>query len=241
MANTKLRKEQVDFTGFEDFIVGLKLSWSSTSVIIVSKGGAYFPSVSKVRVIDSDLIGTGSFSSNTWYYVYVYLSGSTWTVDMSTTAPVLYHGTGKYKNGDNARRFVGVARTDGSGNIFNFQHHVESNMIFYQQQQDASPFRVLSNGVATTETNVSLAAVVPALSRFAKIKITNTSGSQIAYLGNSIDSNTLSSGQAILAVGTSGTVITDYPLDSSQQLSYMYPSNPTNGLYVDVLGYYYER
>ena len=57
-------------------------------------------------------LSSSGTAASTFYYIYVYMSGATMTLEYSTTVPVLQAGTGLYsKTGDSTRTLVGAAYT----------------------------------------------------------------------------------------------------------------------------------
>jgi hypothetical protein len=64
--------------------------------------------------------GTGGLVSNTLYYAYVFMSGSTMTGEFSTTAPAIDTTYGHHiKTGDGTRTLVGLIRTNASSQFVN--------------------------------------------------------------------------------------------------------------------------
>lgn len=234
--------EQIKETVQIGFISGLKLSWTNASGMSISSGAAYIQSLG----YNLNVTGTISksnlvLSSSTTYHVYLYLNGASPDFELSTTAPVLYYGTACQKTGDSSRRYLGSILTNSTAGIYSFLHSVQSGLIYYMNQQDASPFRVLANGKATTETTIACNTVVPVTSRVAKVKFSNTDAGQNCWIGNSADGIVLSAGVAILGVNVSTAPIVDIPLDGSQAMTYLFTALPASGLYVDVYGYWMER
>jgi hypothetical protein len=219
-------------------ITGLVLEWVSTSSIKVKKGAAYVPSVgtnsNNLVVVSADITVTSiSLGNSTWGHVYLYDNAGTAAVEVVTTAPVIYFATVYQKTGDTSRRYLGSVRTDGSGNIYRFQH--ESDRMFYLVPANASPFRVLNGGTATTRTNVSLANAVPVTARIASVRIAETGG-QGANIGNPDDSGTF-----IFQVDANGrSQADDIPLDSSQRMTY-YGVAAGVQLFLDVHSYRFQR
>lgn len=220
-----------------DMISGLKLIWNSATSISVDKGSAYIPgSSSLVQVAATITKSSLSLSNNTWYHAYLYLNSGTADVEIVTTAPASYFGTAYQKTGDSTRRYVGSLRTDGSGNVRRFLH--DGTSIFYLVDVTVSPFAVLSNGSATSETNVDCSALIPVTSRVGLFQLVND-GSVVLWFGNSADGVT-QPGAGFIALGTTKIATPDLPLDSSQQISYAFTS-ATSGAYAYVRGYRFER
>lgn len=222
-----------------DFIQGFEMVWDATNRVLVSKGSCYIPSLGYVQDFDQELTVTASLSANTWYYVYAYMNGSTPTGEFSTTAPVIYHGWARYKNGENNKRYIGAVLTNASGHIYKFSHDAQANKIHYLDQQDGSPFRVLSNGSATTETTVTITSVVPPGTHFIYFHATNTNSTFLLVFGNSIDNVSLPSGY-VVAIGNGKDAYVEFPTDTTPAFTYALQGSG-GGAYVDVFGYTYKR
>jgi hypothetical protein len=136
-------------------------------------------------------------------------------------------------------------RTDGSGNIWNFLHDVAAgnNYIHYRSgPYYVLPFRLVVGGTATTETTVSAANVVPVTSRLGYFRLGSlTTNGVVAWTGTSDDSVTVP-GAGIFGLVQGADLNVTHPLNSSQQLTYAYSSAPaTDGVYIDVRGYWFMR
>lgn len=227
------------------YIDGLKMVWVSGTALTVTTGAAYIPSLGKVLRASSDIAKTGlSLTASTWYHVYLYNNAGTPDIELSTTAPAApYSGTARTKMGDTSRRYVGSARTDTAGGIYNFLHCGTS--VTYRNVQGGSPFRVLSNGTAITETTVSMAAVVPVTSKQVFVRVINNATSAATaqiYTGVSDDSAAGPPTSGIMTFDPTKDGFVYHPLDSSQSMTYWYRTAPSGGgAYMDIYGYHYER
>jgi hypothetical protein len=115
----------------------------------------------------------------------------------------------------------------------------QGDTVMYFENTTATPFRVLPGGTATSETTVSLAAVVPPTSLLALIKYVNTSTTQAAYLGNSSERDTTN---LIVPVYVATEVSAEFPLTGARAMTYKYAASPGAGaLYIDVRGYRFVR
>lgn len=219
-----------------DFIHGLLLSWVSNSSITIATGAARPPSDELLTVETAITVSSISLGNNTWGHVYLYDNAGTPAVEVVTTAPVSYFGHAYQKTGDATRRYLGSVRTDGSGGVYKFYH--QNDTVYYLENTQASPFRVLSAGTATTETSVSLAAVVPPTSLVALVNCLNTS-TVGAALGNASERDTTN---LVRYVYPSGGDEKEIPLAGAQAMTYKYASSPGAGaLYIDVQGYRFVR
>lgn len=227
----------------QGYIDGLKMVWNSATSLSVTSGAAFIPSLSKCLQSPSAITKSGlSLAASTWYHVYLYLNAGVPDIEIVTTVPAApYNGGARTKTGDTSRRYIGSVLTDVSGNIYNFLS-LPGGFISYRVKTSNAPFRVLANGQAIAQTNISLQGVIPVTSRCAYIVPTNQDATYAVYFSSS-DSSEPSAEITFQSSGASGMSRppTFMHLDTSQTFSYSYQSAPTGGLYVDVWGYTYER
>ncbi|HIE5971631.1 TPA: hypothetical protein ACXN3R_003636 [Stenotrophomonas maltophilia] len=224
-------------------ILGLQMEYVGPASIRVSSGSAWIPSLQRAIEVPSALTLSGlTLAANTWYHLYLYLNGSTPAIESVTDAPAApYSGTARAKTGATSRRYIGSFRTNAAGAIFNFAQ--TGTAIAYKNAQSNAPFRVLSQGTATTETTVSLAAVVPLTSRLATVQLYNFADTNMGT-GTSDDSAVGPPSQpndALFLVRRDATAMVSHPLDGSQAMTYWLTAVPVGSVYVDVFGYVYER
>jgi hypothetical protein len=220
------------------YISGFQMKWVSGTALTLTSGAAYIEGTGSVLFSDSDIAKTGlSLAANTWYHVYPFDNAGTPDFILSTTAPATpYNGTARSMTGDSGKRYVGSVKTDASGNIRSFKIS-GSHYMYRDNGVDGTPFNlILNNGMATAKTTVSLASLVPEGGAFAKLRVNNTS-SVAARIGAPDDN---SSGNITSINGNTQTFL-DTPVDDSQAITYYYGSSPTNGLYISVTGYIFER
>lgn len=218
-------------------IEGAKMIWNSATSISLGEGSLFAENGDFIQITSTLTLSSLSLSASTWYHLYAYLSSGSPAVELITTAPTTWKGTAQSKTGDTSRRYVGSVLTDGSGNIYSFIHHLQTNEILYTAANGVSPFRVLSSGSATSTTNVACSSVVPVTSGVAKLRFTNSpSSTQVASIG--VGSTVIVN----LSIASNGFshLFTDWALDSSRQFSYSFPASG-GVLIVDVLGYLFER
>lgn len=217
-------------------IDGLKLIWNSATSLSVSTGSCFAPDSSFIN-ISSLLTASGlSLSVSTWYHIYVYLSSGAAAMEVVTTAPTTWKGTAYGKTADTSRRYIGSVKTDASGNVYEFIH--QDNIIQYKNvSAAASPFRVLSNGTATTATSIDLSGMVPITSRLANLRFYN-GGTQACYTNEGSGVSTSVYFAGILAVAIQNQV-GNHPINTSQAIYYLVTSG--GSLYVDIMGYVYNR
>ena len=229
---------------FETIIEGFRLRWNSATSIDISAGKCFAENGDLIDIDTPTTKSSLSLSATTIYHVYAYLSSGTPAFEIVTTAPVAWKNTAFSKTADTSRRYLGSLLTDGSGNVYNFLHHPETGKIFYRNVQGASPFRVLSGGTATTETTVSLSAIIPTTAVFANVRLINTSDKNL-WTGVSDDSASgpPSSGMIGVAPITGQiSVFIDHPIDSSRAFTYWLQSAPgSGGATIDIYGYLFNR
>ncbi|WP_164086630.1 hypothetical protein [Stenotrophomonas maltophilia] len=224
-------------------ILGLQMEYVGPASIRVSSGSAWIPSLQRAVEVQSALTLSGlSLTANTWYHVFLYMNGAVPAIEAVIAVPAApYSGTARAKTGDTTRRYIGSFRTNAAGAIFNFAQ--TGTTIAYKNAQANPPFRVLSQGTATSETSISLAAVVPSTSRLATVQIYNFTDTNMGT-GTSDDSAVGPPSQpndAVYLVRRDSTAMVPHPLDSSQTMTYWLTTTPVGSAYVDVFGYVYER
>ncbi len=214
---------------------GMLLSWNSTTSITISAGRCYTESGLLIALSSPVTLSSLSLSANTWYHLYAAIVSGSPTVVHSTDTPVVYKGSARSRTANTAQRYIGSIRTTTGGAIFNFQH--AGGKIFYQEQLDVTPFRVLSNGTATVDTTVACSAIVPISCRSIALRVFNLATSATGLLiHNGLGSNQM------YTFNAGNQVFFDFPLNSSQELRYRFSGVPTGGgAYLDVVSYTLER
>lgn len=215
------------------YIDGLKLEWISNTQVRVATGAAYVPGPKRIAELSTAVTLTPSLSANTWYYVYLTVSGATVSAEAVSTAPASpYAGTARAKTGDTSRRFLASFRTNASSQILQFVY--DSGRIFYQ----AALPSVLSNGLATASTVVSLADYVPSVCKTAMLRHTNNSATTASRMSNqsAIFPNYL------LNFAPMADAYIDFVIDPGQSVTYWNGlAPPSQGVYIAVVGYLLER
>lgn len=232
-------KEDVD----KAYIEGFRLVRAGAAALDIHSGECYAENGDKINSTSTISLTSLSLTTSTLYHVYVYLSGGTPTAEVVTTAPAApYKGKARSKTSDTTRRYIGSVYATGTNTLAYWNHMPNLGLMMFTQDQSASPWRVLSNGLATTETTISFGSLVPAgPAMVIKAKFSNTSATRYPSLGNSEDGITLAAGVGIYVVNLSASPTIDFPLDASGNMSYLYDVAPATGLYVDLYGYFYER
>lgn len=223
-------------------IEGNKMVWLSGSGLRLTSGSAYIPSLGYAIDAPTDIDKTGLvLAPSTWYHLYRYVNAGVPDFEIVTTAPAVpYSGTARSKTGDTSRRYVGSAKTDGSGAIYAFKHHSNGSII-YMANIIGVPFLVVSGGVATTATNVDLSALVPVTSKAAYLQARNTDTSVAVALGTSDQGYTTVSSAFQSLVDPNSAVVALVNTNDSQVLNYLFRSAPTGQFNVRCTGYVLER
>lgn len=227
-------------------IEGLALAWLSDTGLSAASGAAYIVGDGRLVPVPTAITKAGlSLSASTWYHVYLYLNAGTPDIELVTTAPDSpYLGTARSKTGDTSRRYLGSVLSDGSGNLYNFLQ--DGCDVMWRIDPGAAPFRVLSGGVATTATAVSLTGVVPVTARAASLRLINlATNAAILRVGTSDDSS--AAGIAAINQSPSGSTVSQafkekFPVNTSQAIEYNFTAAPAgSGAFIDVYGYSYQR
>lgn len=225
-------------------IVGLPLIWVGGGAITVGSGSAHVQGLARRVDVSSPIAKSSlSLSASTWYHVYLFESSGVADVEIVTTAPAAaYNGIARSKTGDTSRRYLGSVLTTAAGAISKFTHDSQTGTINYEENINAAPYVVLSGGAATSATSVSCSAVVPTTGRSAILMANNNASAQYVYMSTSNAVNSLSTTFWKAFITPSGSFRSEYRLDGSQALNYMYDAAPSGGnAFIRVSGYTFER
>jgi hypothetical protein len=229
-------------------VIGCAPGWVSSTQVSIGSGQLYIEGTNTVIAVSAQTITPSSPSNNTWYHGYVNNSG---TFSVATTAPVAFAtpcGFARSKTGDTNSRYVGSFRTDGSGHFYQFYCDEAGTWLWYGVNGEASPFRVLSAGTATTSTNIDASAAIPTTARRAIINVICTASlDYLTYIGPGDVTVSTSVYQMTQRGGVSsgaqqgqgqGTV----NCDASQTFNYLNNNaSGTGQTYVDVVGFVLQR
>lgn len=224
-------------------INGMAMSWNSVNSISIGTGSCYAENGDFIDLNSALTASSLSLSNSTWYHVYAYLSSGTPSVEVTTTAPVIWKGTAYTKTGDTSRRYMGSVKTDTSGGIYQFKHNTSNGLFLYANMAiNTAPFRCLTSGVATSATSVDLSSVIPITINTGWVRVINTADSN-SYIG--LDS-TVSTSRFQIAVVSGNVVqlgqVLFLPVSSAQAVYYFFSSTPSvGGMNIDVYGYVMER
>lgn len=232
------------------YINGLNLEFVSTTQVRVTSGAAQIQSTGQILVVPTALTISPSLSSNTWYHCYVYDNSGVGALECVTTAPATaWVGTARAKTSDTTRRYVGSVRTNSSSQIFNFLTEGSGTLQIIRWRNDVTnDNRILTNGSASTNTNVDASSRAPVTSRAIEVTIYNLATGGVAYFDTS-DAGSAGTGLdpdsaiGLFALNASAINTTYLPLNTSQVFRYSYSGSPTgsNFLYIDVLSYRITR
>jgi len=180
-----------------------------------------------------------SLTAATWYHIYVYLNSGTPTIEVVTTAPATpYKGTARSKTGDTSRRYVGSWYATATNVLGYWSHNPQTGKMSVLEDTDQSPWLVVSNGGALTETNVSTITPITAIG--ISLYISSANASYRIALGNSEDNAALSNTKGVFLVNPTMAITADIPLDANQQFNYLI-GGAGSGAYIFETGYYYGR
>lgn len=229
------------------YISGLRMRWVSGTSIAISSGAAHIQSTGGVLVIPSEITVSGlSLSASSWYHVYLYNSAGGPAIEIVSTQPASpYFGTARAKSGDTTRRYIGSVLTNSSGAIWCFKHDGD-DILYSWGGTGTPPQRILSGGIATTATSVSLSVAIPITANAAIVRCINLDtaiGARISHSGvpGSIGASGPGTTNYTYAVAPNSIPVCKTALDESQSLLYWFFSSPTGSLSIDVFGYSYSR
>lgn len=225
-------------------IVGCNPIWTSATQLSIGSGQLYIESTNTVIAVAASTITPSSPSSNTWYHGYVNNSG---TFSVATTAPVAFAtpcGFARSKTSDTSNRYVGSFRTDGSGNFYQFTCTQNGLFTWKGQNIGSSPFRVVTNGSATSSTNVDCSAVVPVTSSSIYLGAYNSVATGVfAYFSPGDYTVSSTKYEWFCGPGTAAggqTMVAFLSCDASQTINYI-NSAVAGGTYIDVIGFQLQR
>ena len=190
-------------------------------------------------VIDStNLEGGGSFSGNTWYYVYVSVVNGAFSFEISTTGPTLNL---RNKTGDASKLYLGTVRTSFAAGLLGSR--TVGNRTVYD-----TDVLVLNGGTQTTWASVDCSGCVPPTAVMALINVTllnNTAQSRICSvrvngaLAPAISLTATSKYLVDLGGTTSSsinTTFTEIALDAGRAFEYQ-TGNSSSFVTINVVGY----
>ena len=223
-------------------IDGLELSWVSAASISVSSGSCYIPSLGYVVQSNSTVTLTGlTTTASTWYHVYLFMSGTTPTIECVTTAPAApYSGVARAKTGDTSRRYLGSVRSLAANTLMKFSQ-CGNKVSWYENIQNTN-LLLVSAGTATTATTLSCTSGVPVTAKLATLSLYNSSTTSVVWLNNADCNFALGIGGNFLQiVGQQASFGGDFPISAAYGINYMYNATTGSGVNISICGYVYER
>jgi len=227
------------------YIDGLKMEWVSGTSLRVTSGAAYVPSLDRVLELPAAVTKAGlSLSANTWYHVYLFLTDEGADVEVVSTAPAsaAYSGTARSKSGDTSRRYIGSIRTNASSQIMRFNHSGEA--VGWLESPADAPLRILAGGTSATPTAFSTAGCSPVTASSLSCRIVSfipAGPPYIAFILSPIDGSAVSTSNYTISVSNGYEFYLKLAI-YNQSMQYVISSTPpSGGLFIDVLGYGYER
>jgi hypothetical protein len=225
------------------YIEGLQMSWVSANALTVQTGSAYIDSLATVLAVPAAIAKTGLvLAAATKYHVYLFSNAGTPDIEIVTTAPsAKVYGNARTKTGDASRRYIGSIFTGAANTILRFKQ--SGNKILYGGDFTAAPFSVLSNGVATASTNVSLAGCVPETAPIAQLFLWSNTANAVGLYVNDADTGAVSTTNSQVSLALGQMLCCELAISyGAQLLSYAYSATPgANGAYIRVQGYTFER
>ncbi|MCS4234402.1 hypothetical protein [Stenotrophomonas sp. BIGb0135] len=220
-------------------IDGLKLVWVSGTQVQVTSGAAYVPGPKRIAELASAVTLTPTLAANTWYHIYLTVSGSTVGVETVTTAPAApYSGTARAKTGDTSRRYIGSFRTNSAGAIFKFDHSPQSGTFEYVENISSPDFLIL-NSRPTSAVSVSVDTRAPVTRSAVLLQYLNLCNAN-AYV-SSTDGPVVADGSWRDFVPPSQKSSMPLSLRSGQDLTVIVPSSSSGLLYLWCSGFRFER
>jgi len=226
-----------------EYIDDLELQYANTVGLNVMPGSCYIPSLGYAVNNPSTIsLSSMTVTGGTWYHVYAYMSGSTFSAEYNTTAPVAYSGSQGYtKTGDNSRRYLGSFYALSSINIAKFLQ--TGNTV-----QWLATVTLLSAGTNSTaytsgSLNVVTAGAAPVTGRSLSLRLVNQATVGSVGLSNADAALTIPSALVVMMPSTSGYA----PMPISQGTSpgtiqYCYTATPTGAsVTIAVIGYTFNR
>lgn len=169
---------------------------------------------------ETNLEGGGNYANNTFYYVYVYVSGGVSAFQISTTAPDAYR---IFKSGGTTHKYLFSFWTNGLGRVNRF-YFENGTYTSYSE-------RAISTTNPTVATSVSLVGFLPPHAKRAIIRSTldNSAGAGASiYVGPTPTDVAGGAGRRIFVGPTSlNSECYELPLDESQSLDHIVSANTT--------------
>lgn len=189
-----------------------------------------------IRFSSAELdISATAMSVSTWFYLYVYASGGSLALELSTTAPA----AGRiFKSGDTSRRYLGAVRTDSTGTAMAFRR-VRGMHRWTRTGITVARLRALSSGSAAAWADVSLASQMPPHARLARLRLSLNApagGGNLNVRTKGTSASSVDMTAPPTAAGWTNNEELDLATDSAQAIQYQVGGGGET-LHVDVLGW----
>lgn len=227
-------------------IIGCALSVTTPLTVNMGSGVFYLPGSIRAATDTTISVTLGSATVSTWYHVYGYVSGSTPSIEVNTTAPAApYTQTARCKTGDTSRRWLGAIYCYAANNFYPVLHDIAGatgNVLDLLAPGGVySVSKILNIGTSSSAVNVSAATIIPPQGKKVRFVASNTSA-LTAYLSNSSLGTVSTTNYLRILLPNTGDQM-DLPVDSSQQISYIFSGiiSLGGGLTLQGIGYCYDR
>lgn len=220
------------------YIEGLELQWGASAITVLPGSAAMVDTGLPLELAASATISLTGLTSGTWYHVYLYLVGTTATLELSATAPVLAASGGYQKTGDATRRYVGSVLANGSTSVYPFVQ--DGTQVHWNVTPNVAPFALLSVVPTTTPANVSAAGCAPATAVSILAQVSNLDPSLNSRWGNPT-MGTVSTTNFRFNVTAGGSFITEILLGGTLQFSYVSDGSATGAITCRTIGYKFKR
>jgi hypothetical protein len=149
-----------------DFITGFEIRKTGNQEVTLAPGAAYVPGAAALVRTAADIALSPAHAVGRWYFYLYDSGGGVGAIEASQTAPAFYSGDAQIKTGDNTRRFVGFAISDGvAWYDFKSQAVDKRATIIWEgaPYSGTEPWGLLIGGTAETDTGtaVSIVGVAP--------------------------------------------------------------------------------
>jgi len=215
------------------YISGLMFARASNTTVAVYAGAAWVPGLGKLVEVQGTVVTpAATLAASAMYHLYLTQLNGVASVELSGTPPAAYVGFSYTKSGDSTRRYVGSMVTDASGALIDCWCPRPGVLRYISTIGNMRP---VSNGLATTAAAVSISNLVPVTARGLALQVYNGGSPATGFVG--IAANT----QLINIQPGTKVIIDDLPVTSPAFTYNMSGATNTAGLYVDLLGYSFER
>lgn len=139
-----------------NYIEGLQMVFVGRRALTVNPGAAFVPALGRVIELTSPIALTGlSLLANGANHVYLYLNAGVPAVEVVNTLPVKDPSGAWLKSTDPNRRYIGSVSSNGSNDMWKFNHlHRENRIQYIEATPLVAPFTLIS-GFSGTFTPIA--------------------------------------------------------------------------------------